>query len=957
MRKLLRVFYVLTGIFLVVYTPSWATHLRAGEITVSRMSCTSLTFRITVTVYIDTESGIQLGGPGEILNFGDSSFVEVPETSTIARPDLGEKMGIASYSILHTYAGPGTYIIRYTEPNRNESVLNVTNSVQTLFYLETKILIDPVMGCNNSPKLRVPPIDAACTGAMWVHNPSAYDPDGDSLSYELSVPKRGKGTAVNGYRDPNDQIFYDRIGIDYGTANEAGTDQPTFKINPRTGTIRWDAPGAPGEYNIAFLIVEWRKSNGVWIRQGHVVRDMQIIVDDCMNRRPELEVPNEICVEAGEEVTQEIFGWDPDGDSVMIVAYSEVFEVNPNPARIEPIEKFQPSSPTNKARVTFSWQTDCLHVRTQPYQVTFKITDKPKQGARLVQFETWNIRVVAPAPKWKSAQVDLANRSAQLSWENYECGNAVKMQVWRRIDQFAFDPPECVTGMPDFLGFTKITETNMSTTNLVDNNNGKGLAVGAQYCYRLVAVFPLPDGSESYLSQDICLEPILADAPVITNVTVAKTAEKEGAITIRWQPPFDLNKTQFPPPYRYEVYRAEGFTGNVRLTPNPIHPGRLSDTSFVDTGLNTENVIYNYRIVLYDGNETRVDTSFTASSVRLEAKPQVNKIELTWNADVPWSNNTQDYPVHLVYRGKENMPESEFELVASVNVGQYKYHYVDSGQYNNIPINATDVYCYRVMTQGAYGNPKIEEPLKNFSQRICVQPNDQDPPCQPVIVAKGLSCEEYTQQTACGSGTFSNTLRWNKPDDEACRNDIRYYRIYMSSRAGGEFFLYKDLVYDTVFIDNNLSSFARCYKVSAMDRSGNESELSEAFCFDNCPYYELPNVFTPNGDECNERFSAYGDPDRSRSCGAVEDPSKCARFVLDVDFVVYNRWGTEVYKMPSGKDKNIYIRWNGRDNEGRELSSGLYYYKASVLFNTVDPQQQRKEIKGWVNLLRTSTPH
>jgi len=62
----------------------------------------------------------------------------------------------------------------------------------------------------------------------------------------------------------------------------------------------------------------------------------------------------------------------------------------------------------------------------------------------------------------------------------------------------------------------------------------------------LVAVFPLPKGGESYVSKEICLPPILADAPVVTNVTVDKTDPSNGVMTVKWLPPFDADTTQFP---------------------------------------------------------------------------------------------------------------------------------------------------------------------------------------------------------------------------------------------------------------------------------------------------------------------------------------------------------------------------------------------------------------------------
>lgn len=941
--------------FIMLSISAYATHLRAGEITVERVSCTGLTFRITITVYTNTGSPIKFGDG--VLNYGDGSTPHItPQRDNVARPDLGTGIGTVSYTISHTYPGPGRYVISYLEPNRNGGIINMFNSVDTRFYLETIINIDPLLGCSNSPKLLVPPIDGGCTGSAWFHNPGAFDPDGDSISFELTIPKREKDLEVNGYRAPNVKEFYDRAGIPFAQANETRNGTPTFSINPTSGTLIWDAPGAAGEYNIAFLIKEWRKIAGTWVLLGSVTRDMQIIIEDCDNERPELQVPPDICVDAGTLIQYDIFGTDPDFDDVKIEAFSQVFNLPISPATFTPNPAtFQPTSATVQGVSKFTWQTDCSHVKDQAYQVVFKITDNPENGQPLVQFKTWNIRVVGPAPIPRPATVNLSARSATLSWDPYQCTNASLIQIWRRVDQFAFTPPQCLTGMPDFLGYTQIGLVPANAVSFVDNNSQQGLAPGAQYCYRLVAVYPQPTGGESYVSVEVCIPPILADAPVITNVTIDRTSRTNGQITVKWLPPFDVDPVQFPPPYSYEVFRAEGFQGG---TPLKVNPGlRMAETVFVDdTGLNTEERIYNYKIVAFDNNNARIDESKTASTVRLETKPEFKQIELTWKAEVPWSNNTQSFPLHEVYRGNEGQTESQLALLASVNVNEKSFTYLDEN------LDETRRYCYRVMTRGAYGNPKIDEPLINYSQIICEQPNDDQEPCQPEIAVTGISCEEYLQTSSCNPLLFSNTLTWKRPTDLACRDDIRGYKIYVAAKSGDQEFtaIPNLIVTDTFYVDRNLPSFARCYKVSAVDRAGNESILSEAYCFDNCPYFELPNVFTPNGDNCNDFFSPYSDRvqiDESGNgpCGKVDllDLRKrCARFVLSVNFKVLNRWGKEVYSYSSGGERSIYIDWDGRDNGGKELATGVYYYIAEVTFDVVNPAEQTKTIKGWVNLLR-----
>ncbi len=936
-----------------------ATHLRAGEITVRRQSCTNLTFLITMTIYTNTGSEIRFGDG--LLDFGDGTKPLItPTIENTPRPDLGPNIGIVTFTTSHTYSGVGGYVISYLEANRNAGILNMFNSVETTFYMETRINIDPFLGCDNSPVLLVPPIDKACTGAAWYHNPGAYDPDGDSLSYELTIPKREQGLDVNNYRDPNVREFYDKIGLIYGQSNEDGDGPPTFAINPVTGTLIWDAPGAPGEYNIAFVIRSWRKISGIWINQGFVVRDMQIIVEDCDNQRPELIVPADICVVAGTIIDRDIFGTDPDFDDVKIEVFSQI--VNPpfpSPATYAPDSGvFQPTSPTLQAKIKFTWNTNCLHVKDQPYQVVFKITDNPPpgKGSKLVQFKTWNIKVVGPNPTWDNIQVQ-GSRKLKLDWDPYICANAQTMQVWRRVEGSTYTPPTCVTGMPESLGFTKIKEVPISQTTFTDSNGGAGLAPGAKYCYRLVASFPLPGGGESYVSRDTCLT-ILADAPIITHVTVDKTGATDGQVTIRWRPPFEINPVQFPPPYSYKVVRAEGFAGNLKIS--TTHAGRIPDTTYTDTGLNTTELTYNYRVILYDNTNQEVDTSAIASTVRLDPKPQFKRIELNWAANVPWSNQSVSYPRHLIYRGPEGATEAQMILIDSIDVTSGRFVYVDSGQYNGVPLSDELVYCYRVKTKGTYSNPRIKAPLLNFSQINCAQPNDSIPPCKPSLSITATPCSQLAATQTCEQNVFTNIITWRKPEDEACRLDIQGYKIYAAPYVGSEFTLYVENVKDTFFIDSNLPSYARCYKISAVDRAGNESKLSEQYCFDNCPHYELPNVFTPNGDNCNELFSAYStrgvvDENGQGPCGPVDvlqQRLRCARFAEKVEFVVTNRWGKQVYSYDSGGERSIYIDWDGRDNNGNELAAGVYYYSAKVTFIVVDPAQKVQNIRGWVQLVR-----
>ncbi len=943
---------------------SFATHLRAGEITVERVSCNGLSFKIKITAY--TNTGSQVRFEDGTLNFGDGNSSQRPR---IENTDLGNGIGRVKDSVYHTFPGAGRYVITYKERNRNAGILNIANSVDTQFFLETVIIIDPFIGCDNSPRLLVPPIDKGCTGGAWYHNPGAYDPDGDSLSYEFVVPKQNRNINVGNYRDPNVKEFYDRIGLSYSTANEKKDGPPTFNIDAITGTIIWDAPGAPGEYNIAFRVIQWRKIGSTFRQIGYVTRDMQIIIEDCKNKRPELFVPQDTCVVAGASINKLIFGFDDDlNDKLKLEAFSEVFSLNPSPATFTPSPVvFQ--SPPHPAILKFDWDTKCDHIKEQPYQVVFKVSDQSTVGnstlPSLVQFKTWRIKVVGPKPVWKplTPTINAASRSVTLDWENYACAaNASTMEVWRRVDSNNGTPGPCVTGIPDSYGYTKIKTLPIAATTYFD----PALEPGAKYCYRLVAIFPAPKGGKSIVSDEICVPPFKADRAIITKVSIEKTDDKLGQIRVEWVPPFDLVPTTGS--FTYKLLRYVGFTANKNQQPVVVTPGvSNADTFETDEDLNTRDVIYNYRVVTFDGSTQLKDTSAVASSVRLEIVPKFKELELRWIANVPWSNNTTTYPLHDIYRyvGAATS-ESQLQLqqppYATVNVTQKGFVFNDTGLDNN------QFYSYKVKARGSYGsnNPtlKAKEPLENFSQIKVARPNDSIPPCKPSfsVDLKGTDCSVFT----CGdSKTYTNKLIWNEPD-QSCKLDIKNYNIYFAARIGDEFkkLPLTELVTGTEFEHKNLPSYAGCYKISAVDFAGNESKLSESFCFDNCPYYELPNVFTPNGDKCNEFFSAYstrnigeaGKNDCSEkaltSDQILDLQRRCARFVTKVVFTVYNRWGGVVYSYESGGEKTIYIDWNGKDNGGTDLSSGVYYYEAQVTFDVVDPAKRNNTFKGWLQLLR-----
>ncbi len=924
----LKIYFILFSLaFFSSLNLTWATHIRAGEIIAERISVQTLTYRITVVGYTDTRSSVTFG-PGRI-NFGDGREEQLNTKSDFSLvEDLGDLIEKNTFVITHTFQGPGKYKIRFLEFNRNDLTLNMNNSVDTPFYVETEITIDPFIGVNNSPVLTIPPVDNGAVNVRYIHNPGAYDPDGDSLSYRIEIPKQGFERVVNNYRDP--------ASAEFSKNKEDGTGPAFMRVDAIFGDLVWDAPGTAGQYSVAMRITEWRKIDGKYVEIGYVVRDMQIIIENSKNKRPKLILPPDLCVVAGTRIKEIIQGQDPDGDPIKIEVFGEPMEINTSPATYKPENEFQ----VQPGIVNFNWQTVCNHVREREYEVRVRITDKPLSGPKLVDIQTWKIKVIGPPPVWDELE-QLPGRTLKLNWDPYACASsAQEMQVWRRLNSDPYEPDSCETGIR--AGFELIGTTNMTTFDFIDKNGGEGLAPGNTYCYRLVATFPTPRLGESIVSKEICIT-IDVDVPILTNVSITATDEKDGEIFIKWTPPYDLDKVQFPGPYSYELIRSEGFTG----AQNRLSLGKTTDTLFTDKKLNTKNLVYNYKVVLLDNN-IKIDTSTAASSVRLEPTIINEAIELKWSFNVPWNNSIAKY-THEVYRNRADaaaLDVTNFVKIADVDVTQKGPIYLDEGKFNGVKLKKDLEYCYYVVTKGAYNVAGLVYPLENRSQIICAKPDDNRLPCAPVLTFEGPDCAKYVAEQSCGTITYTHELSWKPNFSGTCDDQLSGYRLYFNPDGSPEGTFTRIGQYSAIQLRatlRNLANYKGCYYITAVDRSGNESPKSNVVCLDNCPNYLLPNAFSPNGDGLNDTFMAFDNPF-----------SKCPRFVSEVELFIVNRWGTEVfrYASQSATENDPFIRWDGKDPSGNELPAGTYYYSGTVFFDVVDPTKKQQTLKGTIQLIR-----
>lgn len=793
MRKANNLFFFLFLIF--ISESLFATHQRAAEITYRHIS--GFTYEITLVTY--TFSLSPADRPQLTVYWGDGSSSILQRSQKTPVPgsvNIDRNLYIGQ----HTYAAPATYIITMEDPNRNQGVINIPNSVNIPIFVSTTLVINPFVGSNSSPVLSNAPIDRGCVGRPFYHNPGAIDVEGDSLSYKL-IPCRGEaGLNIVGYTFPF-------------ASN-------SFSIDEITGTLTWDSPAIQGEYNIAIQINEYR--NGMLL--SSITRDMQILIIPCINEPPKIITINDTCITAGETLIFDVTATDPNPtDNLRLTATGGPFNVTSNPAVFPAVNGNSPITSQ------FTWETNCSHVRLSPYTVFFRAEDRNSE-VNLTYIKVTNIRIVSPGPKNLTAQA-VAN-SVVLNWESTICKNSAGYRVYRRIGPSGFIPQNCETGVPAYTQYVFIgSTTNVLDTTFIDNNNGTGLIHGPEYCYMVVAYFN--DGSQSYASNEACAT-LIKDIPVITNVSVRNTDTINGSIFVAWSKPDSIDTQAFPGPYSYRVFRGSGF--------NPSNFSMLSilnsinDTVYIDTLINTRDFPHSYYIEFWDNSSVEpifIGSTFTTSSIFLEIESYDKTLFLNWSETTPWTNYE-----YIVYR--YNNSTLQFDSVGVTTERKF----TDTGLLNNFE------YCYMIKSKGSYFSSGFNDPLINFSQISCQTPIDFVAPCPPRL----------TVMSDCKS--ISNKLQWTNPMLECdFSSDTYKYKIYYAPTLNSAFQLIhtENNAYNTEFVHFLNNTVAGCYKITSIDSTGNESTSLAAVCVDinKCDLYRLPNVFSPNDDGYNDFWQAF----------------------------------------------------------------------------------------------------
>jgi len=424
---------------------------------------------------------------------------------------------------------------------------------------------------------------------------------------------------------------------------------------------------------------------------------------------------------------------------------------------------------------------------------------------------------------------------------------------------------------PSFTGADSFTS---ATSDYADS----GLTPGDTYHYRAYAVDA--GGNESPASGDDYA--VATDlAPAAPTGLVASPGAGQGEIDVDWN---DSSESDFDH-YRLERADNPSFTGASSFT--------MGTSEYADSGL-TPGETYHYRAYAVDagGNESPASGDDYAVATDLApvaptgllATPGAGQGEI----DVDWNDNGDPDFDHYRLERADNPSFTGADSFTSATSD-----YADSG------LTPGETYYYRAYAVDDGGN---ESPASNADSAVATDVA----PAAPT----GLMAED-------GPGEGEILLSWNA----SMELDFDHYRLERDTTDVFGAGTYSFETTDESYLDGSLDAGTYYYRLFAVDAGDNESAPSDTVD------HTLEQTDVPENLVASVSF-VRPNPFRDEASIAYAVPAEGARVTMRVYDITGRLVTTLVDGFASGGVHEAV--WNGRDAEGQNVASGIYFCRAEV---------------------------
>jgi hypothetical protein len=257
-----------------------ASHIRGGDITYATIASTTAgvpRYHVVVRNFVELNSPVTATSTDLNASRGSCSAA-TPLVITASRTQLfnsnlqtcgvaGPFYQIAVYEVDVDLPLPlGQWVLSATANARAFTILNMASPGTQNIYL-TAYLDNSVVAQDRSPVFQSALQPVISVTALTPHSMSAFDADGDSLTYELIQPANGCNQPIPYY---------------------PSTFVPHYTINTATGVLTPNVASttAQGYYVIAAKVSEYRKVANQWVLIGYVIRDTVYLLFPTINQTP-----------------------------------------------------------------------------------------------------------------------------------------------------------------------------------------------------------------------------------------------------------------------------------------------------------------------------------------------------------------------------------------------------------------------------------------------------------------------------------------------------------------------------------------------------------------------------------------------------------------------------------------------------------------------------------------------